>query len=137
MAMSGGAYAKSRALSATVTLLDTNDNLITVVGPVKVYRAGIHTIVAKTTGTAGVITLQSVAGVTETALGTITTPDTMAAGEVLYKNFEPPLNVVEGAYLKIEQTTGGGGGNATIKVFVEYTEEPMTKAYLNARVALT
>lgn len=130
---------KKRATStgAPVTLVDTNDNIITLQGPVTIYRAGLHCAVAKTTGTALVVSIQSVAGVTESVLGTFTTPDTFVAGNNLVKEFNPPLAVAAGAYAKLENTTAAGGGAPTAKYWVEYTDEPLTKTWLDAQIALT
>lgn len=130
---------KRRATSTgePLTLVNTTDSIITLAGPVTIYRVGIHAAVAKTTGTALVITVQSVAGVTESALGTVTSPDTFVAGNNLAKSFNPPLTVAAGAYAKLEITTGAGGGAPTGKVWVEYTDEPLTQAWLDTVIALT
>jgi len=124
----GSAGAKTRDGVLLVNSTLTNA-VIAVKGPVKVYRVGWHVTVAKTTGTALVLTVQSVAGVTETALGTITSPDTMAVNTNYVKEFNPPLSVAEAQWMKIESTTAGNDG--TSFVWVEYKNEPLTKSVLD------
>lgn len=132
-----GPLGKSRFTKqgASLTNSTLTDNIAQAVGPVKVFRLGLHATVAKTTGTALVITVQSVAGVTETALGTFTSPDTIALAATVYKEFNPPLAVAEGRYMKVESTTAGNDGSSF--VWVEYTDEPMTKGFLDTAVSAT
>lgn len=124
-----------RTTDAIVNLSTTTDSIFCIVGPIRVHRAGIHVTTAKTTGTAGVITLQSVAGTTETSKGTMTTPDTMAAGATLYKNFDTPIDIAEGAMFKAEVTTAANTGQGYL--WVEYEDRPMTKEALSDLTALT
>jgi hypothetical protein len=138
--MALGSIGGKRRFSTNITsatLTATSDELLTVIGPAKIYRLGIHATAAKTTGTAFVLTVQSVAGTTETALGTATSPDTFAVGATLVKEFNPPLVVAAGALGQIEISTAGGGGSPTAIVWVDATEEPLTKTYLDSIVALT
>jgi len=126
---------KSRATRAPLALANTTDNILNQIGPVRVFRFGMHITVAKTTGTAGVFTLQSVAGVTETSLGTATMPDTAAVNTTLYKEFNPPLVVAIGAHFKIEQTTAANDGSAVL--FIEYADEFLIKIFFDGVVVLT
>lgn len=104
-------------------------------GPIKVYRLGVHlTAEAKSTGTAWVITLFSSDGVTETSLGTATGPDTLAVGGDAVKTFSSPLVVPEGAYLTGNVSTAGNDGQGL--VWVDYTEEPTTKGWLDGVTAM-
>lgn len=127
---------KLRLVSAgAVSLSTTTDNILNWVGPIRIHRVGVHCTVAKTTGTAGVVSLQSVAGVTETAVGTVTTPDTMAAGSTYYKEFNPPLSIAAGARFKAEVTTAANAGSGV--VFAEYYEDPLTVTNTASFGALT
>lgn len=119
-----------RTTDAVVDLGATTDDLFNIAGPLKVWRIGVHLVdEAKTTGTAWVIQVQSVTGTTETSLGTATGPNTLAVGGCTYKDFDVPLVVAEGSYLKVEVTTAGNTGQGL--VWIEYEDLPMTKAYLD------
>jgi len=134
--MSAGLKNKSRICTAGAVSIQTGtDNNCVLVGPVHIYRFGVHQTVAKTTGTAGVFTLESVAGVTETTLATATQPDAIAVNVVTYKEFNPPLVVAEGAWFKVETTTNANAGSGVM--FVEYVEDPLTKSTLDGLVAMT
>lgn len=142
--MSAGLGNKSRLTAgvgigenAGILLTTTTEiqSLLAMVGPLKIYRFGLHVTVAKTTGTAGIVTMTSALGLTATALATVTTPDTMAAGQTLVKEFNPPLVVAAGARFYADITTAANAGSAVM--FVDYVEDPLTKSYLDGLVALT
>lgn len=135
--MTTGLGQKSRSAvgAAAVSLASTADNIVSFAGPAKIYRLGLHVTVAKTTGTALVISVQSVAGVTESVLGTATSPDTMAAGQNLYKEFNPPLVVPAGSFGKAEITTASNDGSG--RVWLDFVEDPLTKSYLDGLTVLT
>jgi len=134
-----GSVGQKTRITTQIAVTDlgaATDDLIKFVGPAKVYRIGAHlTDEAKTTGTAWVISVQSVVGVTETVLGTATSPDTVAVGATVYKEFNPPLVVPAGAFGKLEVTTAGNTGQG--EVWAEISDEPLTKTYLDGLVAMT
>lgn len=124
-----------RTSDAIVNLSTTTDSIFCIMGPIRVHRSGIHCTTAKTTGTAGVVQLQSVAGVTETQVGTMTTPDTMAAGSNYFKQFDTPIDIAEGKMFKMEVTTAANTGQGYL--WVEYEDRPMTKDTLATYGSLT
>lgn len=102
------------------------------IGPLRIYRFGLHMLSAKTTGAAWVIQLQACNGVTETVLATLTGPDTAAVGSNIVNSFEPPLVVPLGSYFKAEVTGAGVGGGQNAVAWWEATLEPLTRDWLVA-----